>query len=894
MPSCQPFWRALPFCWTVLGLAAPLQGQGQDSIAPGKIAHATRLTGETITIDGRLDDPAWRKAVFIGDFLLKDPVEFGRPTDSTMVAFMYDDHALYIGARMFSKDPRRVPTALTRRDQYGNAEHIVISLDPYFDHRTAYSFSLTASGSRRDYYHPKDTEDISTRDFSYDPVWEGKTSIDSLGWSAEFRIPFSQLRFNDIPAQTWGLNINRWVPERNEDVYWVVVSKTLAGFASRFGILKGIEGIAKSRRIEVLPYIASNGTFTGSREPRNPFDNGHEIDARAGADLKVGLGPNLTLDATVNPDFGQVEADPAVVNLTAFETFFPERRPFFTEGSQLLQGTVPDFFYTRRIGGEIHGVASGDFVDAPRNTRIISATKLTGRLSSGLSIGALGAITATEYARFVYLPDSTGRTKVEPLTTFGVVRLQQQFGRDASIAGLTLVNVRRSFGNDSTLPTLLTRDAISGGADWILRFKQGEYELSGHAGGSYVAGDTAAINLLQQSAVHYLQRPDAPHLRLDPNRTSLAGYTFRLRGDKNAGLWLWGNELDIKSPGYETNDAGRLQHTGYIDLSGDFNRRQTTPSRLFRQSTVGIFGNLNWNFDGDNQLALLRLFSRFTLNNFMGLAFNAGYAARAVSDVQTRGGPLMGTGRQVDANIGMSSNYATATSWNFRLAGSLGEFGGWNYTVNWGLTLRPASALEISVTPTYLRQVNPRQYVTQVGGGPAATFNNRYVFAHIDQSILSTQVRLNYIFSPGLTLELYAEPFAASGRYYDHGELAAPRSLQLRSYGTDGTTITQTSDTTFQVSDTRLGQMFSIPRLDFNRLSLRSNVVLRWEWHPGSTLFLVWQQNRSTFCPAATALQCPGRTRGGDLVGLGSLADAVRAPGDNFLAIKVSYWIPVN
>jgi hypothetical protein len=364
-----------------------------DAGARAKRADAVRLGRAAIRVDGRLDDEAWQSARWITDFVQKEPNEGAEPTERTAVAFIYDDAALYVAARMYSNDPSQIQAPLTRHDVGTQSEHLWISLDTYRDRRTAYSFGITAAGTRMDWYHPRDHEyDIDGR---FDPVWEGKATIDSLGWTAEMRIPFSQLRFTARDAQVWGLIIDRWVPSRNEDIFWIPVPKNETAWSSRMGELHGIAGIAPARRIERgLRRLECDPHLDPSADP---FDDGVNVEARAGADLKVGLGSNLTLDATINPDFGQVEADPAVVNLSAFEVFFDERRPFFTEGSELLASNL---FYSRRIGAAPRGPGpDGDFVDYPSASTILGAAKVTGRLPSGLSVAALGAVTAAEHAR---------------------------------------------------------------------------------------------------------------------------------------------------------------------------------------------------------------------------------------------------------------------------------------------------------------------------------------------------------------------------------------------------------------------------------------------------------------------------------------------------------------
>ena len=428
-------------------------------------------SGASVAIDGRLDDAAWRAAAWRSDFLQKVPLEGGAPTASTEVAFLYDGDALYVAARMRSVDPGGIPTTVARRDQFTNAEHFIVALDTYRDRRTAYVFSISSGGVRGDYYNPSDSE--GDRELAWDPVWRADATVDSLGWYAEMRIPFSQLRFASGGDQVWGVQINRWMPHAEEDVYWIVIPARETGWASRFGELRGIAVAHAPRRLELTPYIAANATFSPST-PGDPFNDGSLTSARAGADFKMGLGPNLTLDATINPDFGQVEADPAEVNLTAFETFFSERRPFFTEGNQLLVGGGANFYYSRRIGQAPRGSADGEYVEYPSNTTILGAAKLSGRMRSGLSVGALAALTGAEEARTFDAGSGFGRVPIEPFTAYGIGRVQQEFGKNSSTAGLSLTTVRRDVPEGSPLAALLPRSAITGGGDVNLRTARSE------------------------------------------------------------------------------------------------------------------------------------------------------------------------------------------------------------------------------------------------------------------------------------------------------------------------------------------------------------------------------------------------------------------------------------
>jgi hypothetical protein len=847
-----------------------------------KQVTAVRIPSGAIRLDGRLDDSLWAHASWIRDFVQKMPTEGAPPSDSMRIAILYDDGAVYVGARMFSRHPAKIQAPLSRRDNTAQADHLWVSFDTYRDRRTAYSFGVTASGVRMDWYHPQDNE--YNLDVGFDPVWEAKAVIDSLGWTAEMRIPFSQLRFNDQPVQVWGFNADHWNPATSEDVFWIPVPTNRTGWSSWMGELVGIEGIKPARRLELLPYTAGNSTLTGARDPRNPFDDGKNLTARGGADLKMGLGPNMTLDATVNPDFGQVEADPAVVNLSAFEVFFDEKRPFFAEGGQLLRGNGPSYFYSRRIGAVPRGEADGDFVGYPHNSTILGAAKVTGRLASGLSLGVLSAVTGQETARTVVFDTLTGqptygRPEVAPVSGYGVARVQQEFGANASVVGATLTGVMRDVPAGSPIAQLYTRQAFAGGVDGVLRWDRGLYQVQGWIGFSHIGGDAAAIDAVQRSAVHFFQRPDAHYIRYDSLRTTFSGSVADLQFSKTGGgHWLYSASAGWESPAYDPNDVGRLSNADGRFGNLNLQYRETHPHGVLHNYDAGVFLGGEWDFGGDRQFLDLELYGDVTFRNFWTLNAYVDLLPRSFDHSATRGGPEMATPRNWDAVVRLGSSFGAKTSWNGRVFYGRDELGGETYRLSGGLSIRPGARWQLSITPNYLRAIAPRQYIDSAPGGGPATFGTRYIFGFVDQSTFGTQVRLNYTVRPDLTLDVYAEPFAASGRYYGIGELAARRTFDLRPYNTAGTNRDGAGNYTIVDG----GDTLQLANPDFNVLSFRSNVVLRWEWRPGSSLYLVWQQSRGT-----------GDTRG-RLVGPRDLWESLRATGDNFLAVKVSYWIPVN
>lgn len=864
--------RALTAGSVAIMIAAPRAG--------AQTIGAVRITGASPQLDGRLAEEIWRNAPAARDFRQREPTEGAPALDRTEVRFAYDENALWVGARMFSRNPRDIRALITRRDTEGSSEQLVVSFDTYRDRRTAYTFSITPAGVRIDYLHDGDSE--GERNYDYNPVWEGESRIDTLGWTAEIKIPFTQLRFSPGDAQEWGVNITRRVPETNERSYWVLVGRSETGWSSRMGALTGIGGIRRSRRIELLPYVAADSRFVRITDPFDPFAEKRDAGVRAGGDIKMGIGPNLTLDATINPDFGQVEADPAVVNLTAFETFFEEQRPFFLEGGDLFGGR--GFYYSRRIGAAPPGGGDADYEERVDNATIIGAAKLTGRMPSGLSIAALTAVTDRETVRTYDVEgDEFGRAAVAPRTAYAVASAQQEVGEGGSMFGGTLTMVQRDIGSTSPLSDLLAQSAYSAISEARIRWADGMFDIGAFAGFTHVRGDSAAILRQQLSSRRYFQRPDASHVDVDPARRALSGTYMGISHSKNSGRhWLWDIDYAQQSPGLEPNDIGAFGRVDRRRLEASLEYRETTPRAWYRSYNIeGGIENV-WNFDGDRIEGDFSASGNATLSNYWRFGTDTWYDARALSDVLTRGGPLMGTPSGYGGRVELENRSGARNGWGVEVEVAGDEAGGWRSVIEGSFSFRPGTQWELRLDPSWGREESSRQFVTSVSGGTAATFGRRYVFAHADLSEVAARFRLNYTFTPQLTLETYAEPFASSGTYHEFGELPAARSRRVRVYGADpgdGPSIVLNADGTRTV--TADGQSFALGDRDFNVRSLRTNVVMRWEWRPGSTMFVVWQQD-------SEADRRVRRVRPGDLF------DAFGAAADNFLAIKVSYWIPLR
>ena len=547
----------------VLGQTSTNTGNGSDGASPPKQALAVGIDSDLITIDGRLDDAAWREAHFFADFLQKEPEQGAAPTERTEIAFVYDGGALYIGARMFHQDPSNIAEVMTRRDEMGNVETLAVSLDTYLDRRTAYSFAVTAAGVRIDWYNASDTE--HRRDFTYNPVWEARVQKDSLGWTAEMRIPFSQLRFNETGQ--WGINVNRWIPTKDEDLYWVSMCPvTKPGWASRFGDLTGIEDVESSSRKEFMPYVASD-TRVSSRElvddrrsvrradavrrpDRRRLQDGPRFEPDPRRDRESGLRPGGSRPGRGEPlgVRGHLRRAPALLRGRS-PAAGREQRPHGPAVSTTRAASVH-----RRTAGPTPSSWTGL---TPR--RSSGATKVTGRLSNGLSVGALGALTSAEHARtYDSGLDRFDDVSVEPMAGWGVLRLQQEVGGSGSTVGVTATGVKRQFGSvTDPLRYEMNEQAFTGGGDFLLKLNGNRYELSGHFGLSYVGGDSAAIANVQTASAHYFQRPDQDHVTFDPGRTSLFGTSASVQARKIEGEhWLWGVGVWGDSPNFELNDVG--------------------------------------------------------------------------------------------------------------------------------------------------------------------------------------------------------------------------------------------------------------------------------------------------------------------------------------------------
>jgi hypothetical protein len=875
----------------LLSLPAGLQAQAgaADSASAGTpVARAVR-THSAPRVDGRLDDAAWATAVPVTEFTQTDPLEGTPGSQPTRVLILFDDQALYVAAHLVDRGGR-VRGPLGRRDSsLGDSDWFSVALDSYHDHQSSFRFQVNPAGVKLDDVVSGD----GGGDRTWDAVWDVATAVTDSGWVAEIRIPFSQLRFGAAEQQTWGIQLGRTIARNGEYQVYSFTPKKERGGVARYAHLTGLERLRPGRRVEILPFATLRGEYLTVETQRagvpgrNPYRTGSDFFGDAGMDVKYRPTSNLTISATVNPDFGQVEVDPAVVNLTAFETFFPERRPFFVEGSSLFSfGGNSQLFYSRRIGRAPQGGVPGSavFRDVPTVSTILGAGKITGRLPGGWSLGVLDAVTAREEASFTDAEGGTHHAVVEPATHYFAGRVRRDFRAGQTALGAIGTAVNRDLSGTET-GSFLRSAAYAGGVDFTHDWAKRSWTLSGALSGSSVAGTRQAILLAQRSSARYYQRPDAGHLELDTLATSLAGFDATLSLRKQSGVhWRGGIALSATSPGYEVNDLGYQTSADRVAVQPYLTYQENRPGKYFRQWWVNPGVRVERNFGGDivrNQ-PYAQLYGQLTSYWSGSLYLSRGF--RVADDRLTRGGPLSETPSNNYAFGYLQSDGRKPVTLYTSASVRRSEAGDRSHSLSVSVGLKPSTNWNVSVGPQWNRSYTAAQYVTSVGDTTArATFGRRYVFAELDQSSLSLDGRLNVTVSPTLSFELYAQPFIYGADYGALQELSRTRAFQFGRYGDEVGTLTYNDSSRVYTVDPDAGgpaAAFRLGNRDFNLQSLRGNAVARWEFRPGSALFLVWQQRRSGI-----------DTRFGDLDVSRDRAALFGLRPENIFLVKMSWWL---
>lgn len=851
-----------------------------------------KRSNEVVKLDGKLTEEVWKNNP-VDEFVQRDPVEGEMSTQKTNVWVAYDENNLYIAARLYDSNPDSISTRLGRRDDFVESDWFAIFIDSYNDKRNGFYFAVNPSGSIADGTMFNDSWD----DESWDGIWEAVPSIDENGWIVEMKIPFSQLRFNSAQEIVWGINFRRDIQRRNEESYFVMVPKNESGFVSRFAELHGLNGIQPGQSLQVLPYVVQKAQYL-IHDSNDPFYKSQQYKTSFGADIKWGLSSNLTLDATVNPDFGQVEVDPAELNLSAFETYYQEKRPFFIEGANLLyfgNGGInnnwgmnfgnPEIVYSRRIGRQPQGYTTHDgYTKIPNETRILGAAKLTGKVLGDWNFYGLNATTDKVYG----ITDSLGHRfeeVVEPLTNFSAIRLQKQFNDGDQGLGFMGTTVFRDLSSNSSLQKLLAEKSFVIGVDgWTALDEDGEYMLNGYFSGSHVSGSKEYLVRVQRSSIHYFQRPDAEYFKIDSSRTSLSGWVGRVMLNKQKGSFYINTAFGAYSPGYEINDLGFQWNSNIINGHVVIGYRiYESDEVLFRRKHFYAATFRNVDFDGNiiGDGYMLNGYGQFL--NYWSLSYNSWYSPRTLTRTGTRGGPMMMSPSYQNGSIWLNSDSRkdVVVGGGFGLGG--GELGNKYRDVSLSLQWKPLSNLDIKVNPGYDYSLNKTQWVTRVNDVLATeTFGTRYIYAELNQKTFYSDIRVNWTFTPTFSLQLYAQPYFTTGDYNSFKEYSSPRSLDYKDYGSNGSTLSYdpTSDSyTADPDGSGAASSFSFGNPDFNFKSLRGNLVLRWEYNPGSVFYFVWTQDKTDFQnPADFSL---GR----------DFSNLIDAESNNIFMVKFTYWL---
>lgn len=867
--------------WAPLALYAQGNGEpdrGRRGPTPLPAIRAVRMAGARVVLDGRLDDPAWAAAPVATDFIQQSPAPGDPATERTEARVLYDDDAVYVAVKSYDSRPDSIAAQLGRRDGtaiYSDWVHVAI--DSYHDRRTAFLFGVTPRGVKQDLVITEDR----FQDHNWDAVWDVATRVDADGWSAEFRIPLSQLRFHSNEPEggrVWGFNVRREIARRREVSLWAPVPPTSAHVVSLFGELSGLDGLSASRKIEILPYLSARGR----RAPDDGPDAQWRADGSmaAGLDLKYGITSGITLTGAVNPDFGQVEADPSEVNLTAFETRLTERRPFFLEGANLFRlqrgSTGEQLFYSRRIGRGPQGLIppGGQVVDLPESATILAAVKASGQVGGGWSLAWMNTVTAAERVKYLDAEGVGKEAMVEPLTNYGALRLSRDYSRGQHTVGMLLTSVNRSLSDPGV--GLLRSSAYAAELGGQLRL--GRYEVTASAVGSHILGSKEAIAAAQRSSARYFQRPDAKHVRFDSTRTQLSGAGGSLALSKPGGTWQWTLEGAARSPGYEINDLGFQQYADYINGRAMLSYHRVRAGRRVRQWMVTTNAMNTWNFAGESSVGMLQAMGRVVLtSNWTGQAF-IGREFSGLSEATLRGGPAVFRPGRVTGNMLVVSDARRPVSGQVMVGGTredAAEAGRSTvFQVRPTLNVRATRAMDLSVSSVLMWTLTASQYLAtrSVGGVP------HYIFGELDQQTTSVVARLNAVASPTLTLQIHAEAFTSENRFTGFTRIASPRAARfeerfrrfapeeiVRSADQRAVRLDVTGD---GVPDTQ------IPEPDFAVGRFRTSTVLRWEWRPASTLFLIWTQGRGGRCAAPAEVCSP-----------------FSQPPTDVLMVKSTFWL---
>ena len=815
--------------------------EASESKIPKRI-YTTKKLKKVPVIDGAIGDAAWNVVEWSSDFTEKNPDEGTPPSYQTKFKVMYDTKYLYIAIRAFDAEPELIQQRLSRRDGF-QGDRVNVFIDSYHDKRTAFVFTTTAAGVKGE---EMVSENGRNWDDSYNPIWFTNGQVDAQGWTAEMKIPFSQLRFGNSKEQIWGFNVNRQLFRKNERSLWQRIPNDQAGVISEAGELHGLKDLVPQKQLEIQPFtVLQQDAYPA--EAGNPFKTGSDFKLNAGLDAKIGITNDLTLDLTINPDFGQVEADPGAIALDGFQIFFEEQRPFFVENFNIFDFEIANgsdnLFYSRRIGRSPHRNATlnpGEFAEVPQNSTILGAAKFSGKTRDGWSIGVIESVTANEYATIRQTDGSKREQIVEPMTNYFVARAQKDFNeRNSFIGGIFTATNRHLNGNFNELH----KAAYTAGADFQHNWNNREYYIEGNTIFSHVLGSAEAITATQQTLRHNFQRVDASHVSVNENRTSLTGTGGRLEFGRNGGQnFRFDGGIIWRSPELELNDVGFLRRTDEIIQFLNLDYLWQIPTEIYRNINLGFEQGTDYDFGGNLNRVRFELKGRMSWINNWSTSIGFGLNTNFYDNFFLRGGPRW---RRPDTSFSyLFFNSDSSKLFSFTLGysnrgSSERVVGRDRYVIRTNYQLSDAFSMSFNIE--YSNLFDRTQYVTETTG-TGVNNDTRYILGRIQNQTLTTTLRLNYSFTPDISLQFYGQPFISKGRFTDLNFVLNPlgNSINDRISVYNEQQIALENDRYIIDENTDGVTDYSFSNPDFSFAQLQTNLVARWEYIPGSEIFLVW------------------------------------------------------
>lgn len=866
---------------------------GQDERSPvvsfdqayKRAYSATKIVDNPPRIDGRLDDSVWiNQGVWSEKFSQVIPFERAHTDSWTRGKIFYDDKYIYIGIYCKDIHPEKMNAFIGNRDDNSNGDLISIAFDPYHDYRAAVEFNLNLGGNKTDLTV---TDKLSVN-LSWNAVWEGKTfkNMEDSSWTAELRIPFNQIRYNQINEDgIWGLHIRRIIRRNNEVQNWSLIPIKNNGHVFSFGEMHGMHDLPKPKGIEVLPYVMSK-LIREPSIPNSPYQNGSRWKLNGGVDAKVAVN-DYTLDLSINPDYGQVELDPSVMNLTAYEVFYDEKRPFFLEGKHILEFDNNEggmMFYSRRIGARPKYQVSqidnqNSFVSTPDFVPIIGAMKLTGTNKKGLTIGLLESITARSSA-YVTRSGEEDRIVNEPLTNYTVARVQKNWEGNTLLGGMfTSVNRRL---DDKHLEEYLVKDAFAAGVDFTQYFSKRLYYIETKAMYSSLAGSTDAIMNTKRNATHFYQRKSGrDYLEMDPDGRTLSGTGGYFKaGKKGNAQWNYSETFSWSSPGFDVNDVGYLKQTDYKLNESELAFRKTDPWGPFRFAGINLTQRNVWSYGGkmmDNNVAVR--WRSLSIRKRVEMDVKETFSWNTVDSRMLRGGPDLRYNSNFTTNISIGSDRAQRVIFKVEYDGKHFVDGKTRYNeIRPSMTFRIGNHIHLVSQFNYAWNKDNLQYVGAMEIPLINPEEESYVMGRMKQETYGLTFRLQGNITPDFSIQYYGSPFTSTASYdqfkWADNTLSKDYNDRFKLFSAEQISY---SGGQYTIGEGGQKVQFKDPNFSFNEF--RSNLVARWEYKPGSTIYLVWEHNRSGQLP----IYQPGWTNNFD--------DLWRVAPTNTFMVKLNYWL---